>query len=216
MPRSWKQKHAACCLLKAPSCPPQHNGSHQDGPRDGTYYKIGGTRTCEGLWGETLWHVGSLRMKVQTQILHVEKQEMRHIQMNSINHLNKRFISMNSCSFKGYIFYEKTTLVKFKTIITPNTYPRRYLIVKILSAALLLYCCPALWGATHLQHCCITDALHSEGQTACSVVASLMSCTVRGQTICSIVASLMPCTVRGKLSVALLHHWCPAQWGATF
>lgn len=41
------------CLLKAPSCPPKDNSCYQDGTSDGTYYKIGGARTCDkGLWEE--------------------------------------------------------------------------------------------------------------------------------------------------------------------
>lgn len=33
-----QERHAAYCLLKAPSSPPQHYGSHKDGSSDGAYY----------------------------------------------------------------------------------------------------------------------------------------------------------------------------------
>ena len=42
------------CLLKSPSCAPQDNSCYQDGPSDGAYYEIGGTRTCgRGSWEES-------------------------------------------------------------------------------------------------------------------------------------------------------------------
>lgn len=47
-----QERHAAYCLLKAPSSPPQHYGSHKDGSGDGAYYQIGGTRTCKGVMGK--------------------------------------------------------------------------------------------------------------------------------------------------------------------
>lgn len=33
-----QERHATSCLLKAPSSPPKHYGSHKDGSGDGAYY----------------------------------------------------------------------------------------------------------------------------------------------------------------------------------